>query len=75
MLDEEEEQDLNETISKSLNNENYEVQEWTSRKSEDTKAEVIPINKYNIEEKTCRDFKKIISKDGKRIERFNSMQR
>ena len=69
LLDEEEEQDLNETISKSLNkNENYEVQEWTSRKSEDTKAEVIPMNKYNIEEKTCRDFKKIISKDGKRIE-------
>ena len=51
LLDEEEEQDLNETISKSLNkNENYEVQEWTGRKSEDIKAEVIPINKYNIEE-------------------------
>ena len=67
MLDEEE-QDLNETISKSLNkNENYEVQEWTSRKSEDTKAEVIPINKYNIEEKHV-EFLKNYFKDGKRIE-------
>ena len=41
ILDDEEEQDLNETISKSLNeNENYEVEEWTSRKSNDTKQKL-----------------------------------
>ena len=37
-------------------------------KINNTKAEVIPLNKYDIEEKTCRDFKKVVTKDGKRIE-------
>ena len=43
-------------------------EEWESKKDNNTKAEVIPLNKYDIEEKTCRDFKKIVSKDGKKIE-------
>ena len=63
ILDDEEEQDFNETISKSLNeNKDLEVEEWMSSKNNDTKAEVIPLNKYEIEEKTCRDFKKIMTK-------------
>ena len=69
ILDKEEQQDLNDTISGSLeNNEDYEVEEWESKKDNNTKAEVIPLNKYDIEEKTCRDFKKIVTKDGKKIE-------
>ena len=69
ILDDEEEQDFNETISKSLNeNKDLEVEEWMSSKNNDTKAEVIPLNKYEIEEKTCRDFKKIITKEGKTFE-------
>lgn len=69
ILNDEEEQDFNETISKSLNeNKDLEVEEWMSSKNNDTKAEVIPLNKYEIEEKTCRDFKKIITNEGKTIE-------
>ena len=69
LLDEDEQQDLNETISDSLdNNKDNEVDKWESTKDSNTKAEVIPLNKYDIEEKTCRDFKKIITKDGKKIE-------
>ena len=42
ILDDEEEQDFNETISKSLNeNKDLEVEEWMSSKNNDTKAEVI----------------------------------
>ena len=39
-----------------------------SNKNKETKAEIIPLNKYELDEKTCRDFKKIISKDKKIIE-------
>ncbi|MBD23361.1 MAG: hypothetical protein CL572_06870 [Alphaproteobacteria bacterium] len=69
LLDKDEQKDLNKTISDSLNNnKNNEVEEWTSNKDQNTKAEVIPLNKYDIEEKTCRDFKKIVTKNGKTIE-------
>ena len=46
-----------------------------SRKSEDTKAEVIPINKYNIEEKHVEILKKLFPRWKKNWRRFNSMQR
>ena len=69
VLDNDEQKDLNETISNSLDkNKDSETEEWTSTKNSGTKAEVIPLNKYEIDEKTCRDFKKIISKDEKIIE-------
>tara|TARA_B100000282_G_C31595657_1_gene427731 strand:+ start:278 stop:742 length:465 start_codon:yes stop_codon:yes gene_type:complete len=69
VLDNDEQKDLNETISNSLDkNKDSETEEWTSTKNSGTKAEVIPLNKYEIDEKTCRDFKKIISKDDKIIE-------
>ena len=69
ILDDDEKKDFNETISNSLeDNKDLEVEEWQSNKNKETKAEVIPLNKYELDEKTCRDFKKIISKDKKIIE-------
>ncbi len=69
ILDDDEKKDFNETISNSLeDNKDLEVEEWQSNKNNETKAEIIPLNKYKVDEKTCRDFKKIISKDKKIIE-------
>ena len=69
ILDDDEKKDFNETISNSLeDNKDLEVEEWQSNKNNETKAEIIPLNKYELDEKTCRDFKKIISKDKKIIE-------
>ena len=69
ILDDDEKKDFNETISNSLEgNKDLEVEEWQSNKNKETKAEIIPLNKYELDEKTCRDFKKIISKDKKIIE-------
>ena len=69
ILDDDEKKDFNETISNSLeDNKDLEVEEWQSNKNKETKAEIIPLNKYELDEKTCRDFKKIISKDKKIIE-------
>ena len=66
ILDDDEKKDFNETISNSLeDNKDLEVEEWQSNKNKETKAEIIPLNKYEVDEKTCRDFKKIISKDKK----------
>ena len=69
ILDDDEQKDLNNTISNSLDkNNDYEVEEWNSTKNRNTKAEVIPLNKYEIDEKTCRDFKKIVTVDEKKFE-------
>tara|TARA_Y100000991_G_C21808206_1_gene278428 strand:- start:31 stop:498 length:468 start_codon:yes stop_codon:yes gene_type:complete len=68
-LDEDEQLDLSNDVNESLEeNENYEVKEWSSKKNKDKTAEIIPLNKYNIDEETCRDFKKIVSSEGKIIE-------
>ena len=51
VLDNDEQKDLNETISNSLDkNKDSETEEWTSTKNSGTKAEVIPLNKYEIDE-------------------------
>ena len=71
ILDDEEEQDFNETISKSLNeNKDLEVEEWMSSKNNDTKAEVIPLNKYEIEEKHAEILKKLSQKKVKLLRRI-----
>ena len=64
-------QDFNETISKSLNeNKDLEVEEWMSSKNNDTKAEVIPLNKYEIEEKHAEILKKLSQKKVKLLRRI-----
>ena len=68
-LDEDEQLDLNSNVNESLEeNKDYEVKEWTSKKNKEKTGEIIPLNKYKINEETCRDFKKIISSEGKVIE-------
>ena len=51
-------EDLNNTISNSLDKNNITKLKSGTAKNRNTKAEVIPFNKYEIDEKTCRDFKK-----------------
>ena len=70
ILDKEEQQDLNNTISGSLeNNEDYEVEEWESKKDNNTKAEVIPLNKYDIEEKLVETLKKLLQKMERKLKK------
>ena len=69
LLNDEERNDFNETINHSLNeNPNNLSNEWNSKKSIETKGKVTPLNSYKIDNKTCRDFIKIIDKDNKKYE-------
>ena len=36
---------------------------WTSNSNENVTGEVIPLNNYKIDNKNCRDFKKIVKKN------------
>ena len=36
---------------------------WKSNENQNITGEVIPLNKYKIKNKNCRDFKKIIRKN------------
>jgi len=68
-LDKDEQLDLSNNVNESLEeNEDYEIKEWKSKKNKEKTAEIIPLNKYNIDEETCRDFKKIVTSEGKVIE-------
>ena len=68
-LDKDEQLDLSNNVNESLEeNEDYEIKEWKSKKNKKKTAEIIPLNKYNIDEETCRDFKKIVTSKGKVIE-------
>ena len=68
-LDRDEQLDLNNNVHESLEeNKDYEITEWTSKKNKEKTAKIIPLNKYDIDEETCRDFKKIVSSEGKIIE-------
>ena len=51
-----------------IENKDLEVEEWKAIRISENKSRSYPFNKYEIDEKTCRDFKKIISKDEKIIE-------
>lgn len=69
ILNDEDEEDFNNKISDSLDkNKDFEAQEWKSSKNKNVNGEIIPLNNYQIEEKTCRDFKKIVKINGKKIE-------
>ena len=68
-LDKDEQLDLSNNVNESLEeNEDYEIKEWKSKKNKEKTAEIIPLNKYNIDEETRRDFKKIVTSEGKVIE-------
>ena len=64
ILNQEEKNDFNNVIEDSLNyNSDNSIREWESSSNKNISGEVIPLNSYQINEKNCRDFKKIIKKD------------
>lgn len=69
MLDNEEKSDLNDTINQSLTENSDNVSKnWISKKSPDIQAEILPLNKYQVDNETCRDFIQIVTKGDKIIE-------
>ncbi len=64
ILNKKEKDEFNNVIEDSLNyNSDNTIREWESSSDENTSGEVIPLNSYQIDEKNCRDFKKIIKKN------------
>lgn len=63
-----EQNDLNQNIINSLNSsEQGETTKWQSKEDEDTYAEIITKNKNNIDGRECREYEKILFKNGKEI--------
>ena len=68
-LDKDDEEDFSRKIQESLeSNPDNVSSQWSSKKNETTNAEILPTSSYEIDNQTCRDFKKTVSKDGKIIE-------
>ena len=68
LLTTKEQNDLNENIIDSLNNlEQGESTKWQSKENENTYAEIIAKDKSNIDGRECREYEKILFKNGKQI--------
>ena len=68
ILDSEEQSDLNNSINQTLTkNPDNVSNKWNSQKNIDTNAEIIPLNSYKIDQKTCRDFTKTVKKGDKQV--------
>ena len=69
ILDSEEQSELNNAVNKTLTeNPDNVSNKWNSQKNLDTNAEIIPLNSYQINQDTCRDFTKIVNKGEKQIQ-------
>jgi len=69
ILDSEEQSELNNTINHTLTeNPDNVSNKWNSQKSEHTNAEIIPLNSYQIDKNTCRDFTKTVNKGQKQVQ-------
>jgi len=69
ILSKNEQDDFNNVIEKSLNyNPDNVSEQWKSFSNKQTTGEVVPLNNYSIKNKNCRDFKKIIKKNGEIFE-------
>ena len=69
ILEAEDREEFNNIIEESLNNNpNNSSASWNSSRDNDTSGTVTPLNRYSIEEKSCRDFSKIIKKKGESFE-------
>ncbi len=64
VLNDVEKKEFNNVIEDSLNyNPDNVENSWTSNSNENVTGEVIPLNNYKIDNKNCRDFKKIVKKN------------
>ena len=68
LLSIEEQNDLNENIINSLNNsEEGQTTKWQSKENKNTYAEIKTKNKNNIEGRKCREYEKMLFKNGRQI--------
>lgn len=66
LLEAEDREEFNNVIEDSLNNNSDNISTtWESKNSNKTKGSITPLNNYSIDQKSCRDFKKIIKKNKK----------
>lgn len=64
ILSKKEQDEFNNVIEDSLNfTPDNSSEYWKSNENQNITGEVIPLNKYKIKNKNCRDFKKIIRKN------------
>ena len=69
ILDSEEQSELNNAINQTLTeNPDNVSNRWNSKKSEDTNAEITPLNSYQIDKNTCRDFTKTVNKGQEQVQ-------
>ena len=69
ILDSEEQSDLNNAINQTLTkNPDNVSNKWKSQKNIDTNAEIIPLNSFEIDQNTCRDFTKTVNKGKKQVQ-------
>tara|TARA_B100000686_G_C16622313_1_gene879927 strand:- start:373 stop:843 length:471 start_codon:yes stop_codon:yes gene_type:complete len=69
ILSQEESDQFSQVIEESLDeNPDNVTNEWMSESNKEIKAEVTPLNQYEIKDHICRDFRKIITKNGRQIE-------
>ena len=69
ILDSEEQSELNNAINQTLTkNPDNLSNKWNSQKNVDTNAEIMPLNSYQIDKNTCRDFTKTVNKGKKQVQ-------
>ena len=69
ILDSEEQLELNNAVNQTLTeNPDNVSKKWNSQKNVDTNAEITPLNSYQIDENTCRDFTKTVNKADKKVQ-------
>ncbi len=73
ILNEDEKNEFNNVIEDSLNyDSDNSSKSWKSSKNNETYGEVTPLNNYLINQKECRDFKKIIRKNKETYEEIST---
>jgi len=69
ILDSDEQLELNNTVNQTLTeNPDNLSNKWESKNNIDTNAEITPLNSYQLDENTCRDFTKTVNKGDKQIQ-------
>ena len=69
ILDSDEQLELNNAVNKTLTeNSDNEANKWSSQKNLDTNAEIIPLNSYQLNKSTCRDFTKTVNKGDSQVQ-------
>jgi surface antigen len=69
ILDSEEQSELNNLVNQTLTETPDNVSnKWNSQKNIDTNAEITPLNSYQINKNTCRDFTKTVNKGDKQVQ-------